>query len=420
MTNFVNFTVATETDLNNAITAMNAGGSAAAANTVYNITITADLELSADIAAINLLAGDSLTVTGNTLGNDGNPSAHIDGGGTFRGFVVEAGAVTLNSLTIGNTVATGGGGGNGALAGGGGAGLGGGLFVAAGASVNLSNVQFSGDGARGGDGGTVTGSGTGAGGTGAPGGFGSGGAGGVAGGFGGGGGTNAAGGFGAGGNAGGGLAAGGDVFVQAGGTLTISGGSLGAGSLSGGAGGTGGTAGAAYGNGIFIQGNNTVLLNAVTVTGAIADQSGSGGTGSNAGAGTVDTTGLVTLAAQNTYTGGTVIENGTLTLANAGAAGSGAISFATAATLQIGAGDTPSNTILGFTDTKGAAIDLQGIGLATTALLQPGNHLVVSGGPRRRRRSISIRRRITAMTASCSNPMAAAAPTSLWCRPDTP
>jgi hypothetical protein len=67
MTNFVNFTVATEADLNNAINAMNAGGSAAAANTAYNITITADLELSTDIAAINLLAGDSLSVTGNTL-----------------------------------------------------------------------------------------------------------------------------------------------------------------------------------------------------------------------------------------------------------------------------------------------------------------------------------------------------------------
>ncbi|HEV2364217.1 MAG TPA: hypothetical protein VGS12_08485 [Caulobacteraceae bacterium] len=373
------YTVSTEAQLNSAIAAISAGGSSAAANTVYGITIATDLDLSAaNLTPINLMSGSTLTIDGNS-GAEGNPTAVLDGGGASRGFVVEAGAVTLANLNLINFTARGGAGGAGASAGGGGAGLGGALFVGSGAGVALSNTTFSNGSAAGGRGGTVTSSGVGAGGAGEPNGFGAGGGGGIAGGFGGGGGTGASGGFGAGSNAGGGLAAGGEIFVQQGGTLTMSGGSVDAGRVSGGAAGTRGTAGSAFGGGLFIQGNTTITLSSATVTGVIADQTGSGGTGANAGAGAVDVAGPVTLAAKNTYTGGTAIESGVLTLATAGAAGAGAITFTGADTLVVAAGATPANTIVGFTDTSKATIDLQGVGAPVSDNLQAGNKLVVTG-----------------------------------------
>ena len=88
-----------------------------------------------------------------------------------------------------------------------------------------------------------------------------------AGGFGGGGGSveaqffGARGGFGAGdgtGNqGGGGLAAGGDIFVMGGATLTIKGGAAAAGAVNGGA---GGNSGAGLGNGFFIEGDDTITF----------------------------------------------------------------------------------------------------------------------------------------------------------------
>ena len=111
-------------------------------------------------------------------------------------------------------------------------------------------------------------------------------------------GAAAAGGFGggpgAGSKGGGGLGAGGDIFVAQGGTLTIDGGLLSQGTAEGG--GTGAQQGGAYGSGIFLQGDETITLSAtagtpLTVSGVIADQTGSGGTGAYAGAGKIDIAG---------------------------------------------------------------------------------------------------------------------------------
>ena len=113
-----------------------------------------DLTAVPDIAAINLHSGVSLVINGSN-------NAILDGGATgtnaVRGLFAYAGNVTVNNLTIQNTVAQGGAGGNSAFGGGGGAGLGGGLFVGAGANVTLNSVSFSGNKAIGGAGGDNTG-----------------------------------------------------------------------------------------------------------------------------------------------------------------------------------------------------------------------------------------------------------------------
>ena len=141
------YTVNTEADLNNAIQQIDLTGGSSAANTEYTITFGAGLtgasalQLTADLDAINLASGDTLTIDGN--------GAEMNGLSNQRGFFVYAGTVTINDLTIENTVATGGAGGPG---GGGGAGLGGGLFVASAGVVALNGVSFQGDSAVGGNG----------------------------------------------------------------------------------------------------------------------------------------------------------------------------------------------------------------------------------------------------------------------------
>jgi autotransporter-associated beta strand protein len=75
----------------------------------------------------------------------------LSGAGTYRGLFVYDGTVAISDLTITNTKARGGDGGLGG--GGGGAGLGGGLFVASGGSVTVSNLAFTGNSAIGGNGG---------------------------------------------------------------------------------------------------------------------------------------------------------------------------------------------------------------------------------------------------------------------------
>jgi hypothetical protein len=162
----------------------------------------------------------------------------------------------------------------------------------------------------------------------------------------------------------GGTAAGGDVFVQQGGGFTADGGLF-----------AGGGGGGIAGDAIYIQGNNTIsLIGGADITGTIADAAGSG---LGAGAGAVAVT-AATLAADSTYTGGTQL-SGVLTIEAPGALGSGALSFVgTGDTLVIGTGDAPGNTLLGFA--YGDAIDLQGIGSATSAQLLAGNTLMVAGG----------------------------------------
>ena len=111
---------------------------------------------------------------------------------------------------------------------------------------------------------------------------------------------------------GGGLGAGADVFVQAGGALTIGTGSLAAGSVTGGSGGmdsdgSAGNAGAGLGSGLFIQGDQTVTLapgvgGSLTIGGVVADETGSQAQlaalqGSENGAGALAiSSGTVTLA----------------------------------------------------------------------------------------------------------------------------
>jgi hypothetical protein len=143
------FTITSASDLATDIQLIDQTGADAAANTAY--TFTFDLPGGAttlditQIDAINLESGSSLTVIGN--------GDTIDGQGTQRGLFVYAGTVTVEDLTIANMIARGGdGGASDTGAGGGGAGLGGGLFVANGAAVTLVDVDFSGDGAVGGNG----------------------------------------------------------------------------------------------------------------------------------------------------------------------------------------------------------------------------------------------------------------------------
>ena len=289
--------IRSEAALNAALASFSAGGALAAPDTSYTLDIDASagtIPLDAAIQPIDLLPGSSLTIEGN--------GATLDGGGSQRGFFLADGALTLQDLTIANTLAQGGQGGAGdtadggasASGGGGGAGLGGGLFVAgtAGggtASATLDDVTFAGTQATGGaggagqigngptagsggggglagDGGTDEGTssssdggsgidgigvgGDSVGGVDTAGGYGGGGSGGdpasgsLFGGGGGGGneGNAASGGFGggAGGDTtgGGGLAAGGSVFVGPGGALTVLGGDIPAGTVQGGAAGT--------------------------------------------------------------------------------------------------------------------------------------------------------------------------------------
>ncbi|HEY0909238.1 MAG TPA: Hint domain-containing protein [Bradyrhizobium sp.] len=392
-------------------------------------------------ANLPAIAAD-VTIDGTT--SDGKGITLV-GGGLYQGLFVHSGTVSIDNLTITDAVATGdngeaaqrasiggeteGGGGGG----GGGAGLGGGLFVATGADVTLSNVAFKNDsakggsggdgaigaagqggdggaspgssthGASGGEGGTKgfgglvgfdgtfggggggggSGSGLGKGATGGAGGFGGGGGGG--GGSFGGPGPNGAGGFGGGnggsaldftgGGGGGGLGAGGDIFVEQGGSLTIDAGSLGAATVTGGTGAGNAADGHGYGSGLFIEGGTTAAPATITfapaanttetISGVIADMTGSNDPSGQQGVGALimDGAGKLVLGADNTpgsssdpehagFTGGITIENGTVDLAAAGAAGSGAITFSNApavdSTLQFTAADAPTNAIKDF------------------------------------------------------------------------
>ena len=185
------------------------------------------------------------------------------------------------------------------------------------------------------------------------GGFGGGGGGGFSsggqGGFGGGGGSSGdtvtdAGGFG-GGNSGfyrqadrgggGGAGMGGAIFVMNGGSLTLGGSTevRGNSAVAGKSGGGVAQDGSAFGSGIFMQGTSSRLALAPgagatqTVADTIADQTGSGGAGGNAGSIglTKSGAGRLVLSGTNTYSGGTTVTGGTLSIStdqNLGAASS--------------------------------------------------------------------------------------------------
>jgi autotransporter-associated beta strand protein len=156
---------------------------------------------------------------------------------------------------------------------------------------------------------------------------------------------------------GGGLGAGGDIFVMAGASLTIVGGSLASGAVAGGAaGGTGAGKGDAFGGGLFLQGNETITVAPAAgtverISGVIADQSGSTGGAGGAGGLILNGGGTLVLDAANTFTGGVTIERGVLELTRAKAAGSGGIDFAsTSGEIEYAAKVSVdiANTISGF------------------------------------------------------------------------
>lgn len=114
-------------------------------------------------AGITINLQNSITLTTGDLPALQGIDTIINGSGTtlsgddkYRGLFVYSGSVRIENLTISQAVAQGGKGGNGGTnyAGGGGAGLGGALFVNAGAQVSVSNVTLDSNAARGGNGGT--------------------------------------------------------------------------------------------------------------------------------------------------------------------------------------------------------------------------------------------------------------------------
>ena len=346
------------------------------------------------------------------VGADGGDGGNANAG---KAGIIPGAAAGGPAFTVPGGASGGGGGGSGTSAGGGG-GVNGGVGGA-------HSGGTGGVGGFGGGGGNAPNGGQGGvGGFGGGGGAGSDGAGG-SGSFGGGGASSfngnnspAAGGFGAGsggksgnsaiprsfGGGGGGLAAGGDIFVQQGGTLTIEGGTLGAATLTAGtagsagggsSGSTAGGVGSAFGGALFIQGTQTVTFapaatKTLTISDVITDQSANTGTGH--GTVTVDGGGTVVLQANNTYTGGTNIRGGTrLELTATGVAGSSTgtgstktITFVSGqtGTLQVDGTTMPTNTIAAFASND--HLDLRGLAFVSgaTATYNSGTLTVVSGG----------------------------------------
>jgi hypothetical protein len=152
-------TVDSEAALNQALQRIDLGqnfdGTMAAAGTAYTVTIGQGFTLTSDLDAISLVNDATLTITGGTQTQTINGDYTGVAGSGYRGFLVYQGNVTIQNLTITDTVARGGAGGSffAAAAGGGGAGLGGGLLVASGGTVTVSGVNFTGDAAIGGAGG---------------------------------------------------------------------------------------------------------------------------------------------------------------------------------------------------------------------------------------------------------------------------
>jgi hypothetical protein len=390
----------------------------------YTISVTGNITLGATaLAVIDVAKGTTLDIV--STGTAG--SYALVGGGTAtpeRGLFVYAGAVSISNLVVEGMDAVGGAGGAGSGGGGGGAGLGGGLFIGSAVandpgSVTLSGVGFSNDSAAGGaGGGFIAGLGTGGsigggggglsgasgtlfqagaggfggGGTGTTfqggaGGFGGGGGGGIfqggTGGFGGGGGGSqvaaGASGFG-GGNAvdagGGGLGAGGDIFVQGGASLTIEGSSIANGSVTGGAGG-----GQALGSGIYLQGSGAALTfdsngTTETIAAPITDDTGAATAANYAGvpgytegstAIVVDGGGTVVLTGANTYTGGTTVTSGALMVGSGGTTGSitGPVSVA-------------SSTVLAFDHSDG--VSFAGVISGAGSVAQAGSGTLTLSG----------------------------------------
>ena len=147
------FTVATQAELNSAIETIDSQ-TAPGSDT---ITLSADIVEGQPgqplaLYALALAPGVDVVIDG--------AGFTIDGKGGEGGIAVTTGHVSISNLTFNDTVANGV---AGVAGGGGGAGLGGGLFVGPDAVVTITDVQFTGDAAKGGRGGDQS---NGAGGTG--------------------------------------------------------------------------------------------------------------------------------------------------------------------------------------------------------------------------------------------------------------
>jgi hypothetical protein len=343
---------------------------------------------------------------GGGIGANGGAAGNVDSGNGVAGLVPGSGAGSGGSGALassgGNGGPSGGGGGGGAYqaipgafgllgvsagGGGGGGGVGGsnGDTNASGGSIGGAG-GFGGGGGGGGDGGGHGGFGGGGGGGNGVGSFGGGGGAGLGGGAGGFGAGNGAGGvflnlnnntFDVTGGGGGGLGAGGDIFVQGGATLTFADmTSVGAGTVTGGDGGDAAAqSGQAFADGIYLQGGNTLTFDPTgtqIIAGVISDDLGSaraanysGPAGIPEGSSDVEVngTGTVIFKADNTYTGMTVVETGTLMVEDSGGLAYSLVQVASGATFS-GAGNPE------FVD--GVGVDAGGTyapGLANTMTL---------------------------------------------------
>jgi autotransporter-associated beta strand protein len=352
----------------------------AIASTCATITLNNDVILTGNLPPI---ARDV------TIGGAGHT---LDGAGQFRGLEVLSGSVSIDDLTISGNVAKGGGGG---------AGLGGGLFVGTGATVTTTNVRLANNQAVGGNanpasaanggnglgggifvqsGGSLTAIGpltltgnTAVGGTGANGGDGLGGGlyvqtgGSLA--------TNgpltlngnvATGGAGA---NDGGNGRGGGIDAQTGANVTIDG-SV---SLSGNKalGGMGASApGANLGGGIFVGTGNIFLSPPASTDQNLADGIAGGGGITKAGLG------MLTLSGTNTYTGATVVQQGVLNLAGNGSLGSGLVTVASGASLNLNV----TKQSIAELDLSGALADaLGGTGTGQFGKLRMSGNATIGG-----------------------------------------
>jgi hypothetical protein len=397
-----------------------AHGAAAAGNvTLTNVTITSSSAIGGNGGA-GSVGGGGGGGGGGGMGGNGAGALSTGGGGGFGGggggfggnafgggLTAGAGGAGIinglpggglggNQMTSGAGGASGGGGGGGGLASSGGGGGGGGGGIGGQSANNATQAGGNGGFGGGGGGGFATGGagsfGGGGGGAGGAGGFGGGGGAGGAGGFGAGAGQS-----GAGAGGGGGLGAGGDIFVQAGASLTINGAGTLAGTVTGGSGGGSAASGSAYGSGIFLNGDQSLTFSpgigqTQTVSGVIADMKGSGATG--VGTIIVDGLGIVVLSGSNTFTGGIHLNSGSLVLTNANSAGfgsdgtgAGTITFGTSIidpTIIIDVGDTPgaggtfANTLDHFGDNDN--LDIKGLNFTSgaTAILTGGDLAITS------------------------------------------
>jgi autotransporter-associated beta strand protein len=297
----------------------------------------------------------------------------LSAGGGGGGGITSAGGAGVNSGGVGNG-GNGGAGASGANIGGGGGGGNNGGSPGSAGGIGASPGGTTAGSGPGGNGGFGGGGGGGGANIGGNGGFSGGGGGGLNGGgnggFGGGGGGAGSfsvagnGGFGGGG---GGTGMGGAVFVAGGGSLTVNGdGQTSGGSVTGG---TGASAGGAFASGLFVQGSGlTFGAGNYSISDVIADQNGSGGGSADNGFGgtggqsslTKAGSGILTLSATNTYTGGTSITAGLINFNAVGNFGSGLITL-NGGGLQWATGNTADmSSRLAALGSNGATFDTNG------------------------------------------------------------